>query len=332
MATRNAHLSPTTYRDTVKRIPTRNGYGEGVVEAGRTDKNVVVLCCDLTESTRSEAFKKAFPDRFVQMGIAEQSLAAIAGGMALEGKIPFISSYAAFSPGRNFEQIRLCIALQNQSVKIMGAHAGVSVGPDGATHQMLEDIALMRSLPNMTVVAPCDYLETKRATVAMAKMKGPGYLRFARHASPSFTTDKTPFQIGRAEIFKDGDDVALVACGPLLHEALLAARLLKKDGVSAMVINSHTIKPLDEKTIAAAAKKCGAVVTVEEAQTVGGLGGAVAEALARLQPTRMRMIGMNGFGTSGEPEELIAHFGLDRVAIAKSVKNMIQNRSINLYV
>lgn len=325
MTPQNAHLSPATFRENVKRIPTRNGYGEGVVEAGRADERIVVLCCDLTESTRSEAFKKAFPERFIQMGIAEQSLAAIAGGMALEGKIPFISSYAAFSPGRNFEQIRLCIAMQNQSVKIMGAHAGVSVGPDGATHQMLEDIALMRSLPNMTVVAPCDYLETKRATIALAKMKGPGYLRFARHASPAFTTEKTPFQIGRAEIFRDGDDVALVACGPLVHEALLASKLLEKDGIRAMVVNAHTIKPLDEKTIASAAKKCGAVITIEEAQIVGGLGGAVAEALARVQPTRMRMMGMNGFGTSGEPEELLAHFGLDRVAIVRAVRELVSS-------
>lgn len=324
---RKPHLSPATFRENIKRIPTRNGYGDGVVEAGRADERVVVLCCDLTESTRSEAFKKTFPERFIQMGIAEQSLAAIAGGMALEGKIPFISSYAAFSPGRNFEQIRLCVAMQNQSVKIMGAHAGVSVGPDGATHQMLEDIALMRALPNMTVVAPCDYLETKRATIALAKMKGPGYLRFARHASPTFTTEKTPFQIGRAEIFRDGDDVALVACGPLVHEALLASKLLEKDGIRAMVVNAHTIKPLDEKTIAAAAKKCGAVITIEEAQAVGGLGGAVAETLSRVQPTRMRMMGMNGFGTSGEPEELLAHFGLDRVAIVKAVREVVSKVS-----
>ena len=323
MSSRTAHLSPATFRDNVKKIPTRNGYGDGVVEAGRANEQVVVLCCDLTESTRSETFKKAFPDRFIQMGIAEQSLAAIAGGMALEGKIPFISSYAAFSPGRNFEQIRLCASMQNVSVKIMGAHAGISVGPDGATHQMLEDIALMRSLPNMTVVAPCDYLETKRAVIEIAKMKGPGYVRFARHASAAFTTEKTPFKIGRAEVFRDGTDVAIVACGPLVHEALWAARLLEKDGVSAMVINAHTIKPLDEKTIAAAAKKCKAVVTVEEAQVIGGLGSAVAEALARLQPTTMRMIGMNGFGTSGEPEELIKAFGLDRTAIVKTVKELI---------
>ncbi len=323
MAIRKANLSTATYRATVKKVPTRNGYGDGVIEAGKTNENIVVLCCDLTDSTRSAGFKKAYPDRFIQMGIAEQSLAAIAGGLALEGKVPFISSYAAFSPGRNWEQIRLCASLQNLPIKIMGAHAGVSVGPDGATHQMLEDIALMRALPNMVVLAPCDYLETKRATIAIAKTKEPTYIRFARSGTAAFTTDKTPFQIGRAEIFKNGDDVAIIACGPLVHQALLAARTLEKDGINAMVINSHTIKPLDEKTIAAAAKKCGAVVTVEEAQIAGGLGGAVAEALARLQPTKMHMIGMNGFGTSGDPDELIAHFGLDSKAIAKETKKLV---------
>ena len=320
----NAHLSPSTYKDTVKKIPTRNGYGDGVTEAAKTNNNIVVLCCDLTDSTRSATFKKAFPERFIQMGVAEQSLAAIAGGLALEGKVPFISSYAAFSPGRNWEQIRLVAALQNQSVKIMGAHAGVSVGPDGATHQMLEDIAITRVLPNMTVLAPCDYLETKRAVMATAGMKGPAYVRFARSATPVFTTAKTPFKIGRAEIFKDGDDVAIIVCGPLVHEALIAARALKDEGISAMVINSHTIKPLDEKTVARAAKKCGAVVTVEEAQVIGGLGGAVAEALGKMQPTKMNMIGMDGFGTSGKPEELIQKFNLDRVAIAKAAREILK--------
>ncbi len=320
----NAHLSPSTYRENVKRIPTRNGYGDGVTEAAKTNKNIVVLCCDLTDSTRSATFKAAYPDRFIQMGIAEQSLAAIAGGLALEGKVPFISSYAAFSPGRNWEQIRLVAAMQNQNVKIMGAHAGISVGPDGATHQMLEDIAIMRPLPNMTVLAPCDYLEAKRAVMAAAELKGPVYVRFGRSATASFTTAKTPFKIGRAEVYKDGGDVAIIACGTLVHEALMAARALKDEGISAMVINSHTIKPLDEKTIAKAAKKCGAVVTVEEAQAAGGLGGAVAEALARLQPTPMRMVGVQDkFGTSGAPDELIREFGLDRIAIAKAAKELL---------
>ncbi len=318
-------LSPATYRDNVKKIPTRNGYGDGVVEAGKKNENVVVMCCDLTESTRSKKFKETFPERFIQMGIAEQSLAAIAGGMALEGKIPFISSYAAFSPGRNWDQIRLTACIQNQNVKIMGAHAGISVGPDGATHQMLSDIALTRVLPNMTVIAPCDYLEAKRATEASVAIKGPVYIRFARSATPSFTTAKTPFKVGKAEIFKDGSDVAIIACGPLVHEALMAAKALKEKNIDAMVINCHTIKPMDEKTIVAAAKKCGAVVTVEEAQAAAGLGGAVAETLGREQPTPMRMVGVKDvFGTSGTPDELIKHFELDRKAIAKAVLEVIK--------
>lgn len=324
----SAYLSSATYKDTVKTVPTRNGYGDGVVEAGETNKNIVVLCCDLTESTRSAAFKEAYPDRFIQMGIAEQSLAAIAGGLALEGKIPFISSYAAFSPGRNWEQIRLCASLQNLPIKIMGAHAGVSVGPDGATHQMLEDIALMRCLPNMTVLAPCDYLETKRAVMAAAKTKGPVYVRFARAATPSFTTKKTPFKIGRAEIFKDGSDVAIIACGPLVHEALMAARDLEKDKkIKAMVINMHTVKPLDHLAVVRAAKKCGAIVTVEEAQVTGGLGGAVAETLAQHHPTPIEFVGMQDtFGTSGDPAKLIKHYKLDRRSIRDAALRAIEKK------
>jgi len=323
--TKSAHLSPATYRKTIKKIPTRNGYGEGVVEAGKKDKNIMVLCCDLTESTRSDNFKKTFPKRFIQMGIAEQSLAAIAGGLALEGKIPFISSYAAFSPGRNWEQIRLCASLQNQNIKIMGAHAGVSVGPDGATHQMLEDIALMRVLPNMTVLAPCDYLEAKKAVIAAAKLKGPVYIRFQREPTPQFTTQKTPFKIGKAQIFKDGTDVAIIACGALVHEALLASKALEEKGISAMVINSPTIKPLDEKTIIAAAKKCNAIVTVEEAQNIGGLRGAVAECLSENHPTKTTHVAMQDrFGTSGDPEELLKYFNLDKTGIIKAVKKVLK--------
>ncbi len=312
-------LSPSTYKTTVKLVPTRNGFGDGVTEAGKKDKRIVVLSADLTESTRALTFKNAFPDRFIQIGVSEQSMAAIAAGLALEGFVPFIASYACFSPGRNWEQIRLVAAMQNLPIKIMGAHAGVSVGPDGSTHQMLEDIALMRVLPNMTVLAPCDYLETKRAVIASAKLSGPVYVRFARHASPAFTLAKTPFEIGRAEIFREGRDVAIIACGPLVHEALLAAKLLEENGVSACVMNCHTIKPLDEETIVKAAKKCGRVVTIEEAQTVGGLGGAVAECLGAHAPTPLLRLGMHGFGTSGEPQELIKYFHLDRKSIAKDV-------------
>ncbi len=234
-------------RDSLKSIPTRNGYGEGVVEAAKKDKNIYVLCADLTESTRNEWFKEAFPDRFVQMGVSEQSLAAIAAGMALAGKTVFIASYAAFSPGRNWEQIRTTICLPKTNVKIAGAHAGVSVGPDGATHQMLEDIALMRVLPEMTVLVPADAIETRKATLAVAKMNGPAYVRFAREKTPVFTTEATPFEIGKATVLRDGQDLAIIGCGPLVYECLMAAEELSKFGIEARVINNASVKPMDER-------------------------------------------------------------------------------------
>jgi transketolase len=308
--------------------PTRDGYGEGLVLAGQKNPEVVVLCCDLTESTRSEAFKQTFPDRFIEMGICEQAMAAVAAGMALEGKIPFMSSYAAFSPGRNWEQIRTTIGMQRANVKIAGAHAGVSVGPDGGTHQALEDIATMRVMPNMTVVVPCDVHEARRATLAAMELDGPVYLRFARAASPVFTTEKTPFTIGHAEVFRKGKDVAIIAAGPILYEALLAAEALSKKDVEACVINCHTIKPLDEKTLLVAARACGAVVTCEEAQIAGGLGGAVAELLAENLPTPMVRIGIHDrYGESGSPEDLFAHFGLTAPAIVRAVQKVIKRKT-----
>ena len=312
----------------LKNVPTRNGYGEGVVEAGETNKNIVVLCCDLTESTRSLAFKKAFPDRFIQMGIAEQALASIAAGLALAGKVPFISSYAAFSPGRNWEQIKTCVALQNTNVKIAGAHAGLSVGPDGATHQMLEDIAIMRAVPNMTVVVPCDYLETKKATLAGAKRKGPYYFRFARAGSPAFTTKNTPFKVGRAETYRHGTDLTIVAAGPLLYEALLAAEMLSADhGIECRVINCHTIKPLDVKTIVRAAKETGAIVTVEEAQVTGGLAGAVCETLALTTPVPVERIGaQDRFGESAEPRQVQEGLGVTAQFIALAADRVLQRK------
>jgi len=296
----------------LKQVPTRNGYGEGVVEAGKKDKNVMVLCADLTESTRSLDFKKAFPDRFVQMGVSEQSLAAIGAGLALAGKVPFISSYACFSPGRNWEQIRTTICLQKARVKIAGAHAGVSVGPDGATHQMIEDIAIMRVLPNMTVSVPCDAIEAHKATAAIAKISGPSYIRFAREKSPVFTTEKTPYKFGRAETYRFGDDITIIGAGPLLYEALLAAEILsKKHGIEARVINMHTVKPLDVKAIVRAAKETGVIVTVEEAQAASGLGGAVAEALTATIPVPLERVGVQDrYGESGFPNEVLEGLGL----------------------
>lgn len=298
--------------DKLESTPTRNGYGEGLVEAGKKNKQLMVLCADLTESTRTEAFKLAFPDRFVQMGVSEQSLASIAAGMALAGQIPFLTSYAAFSPGRNWEQIKTCGALQNANIKIAGAHAGASVGPDGATHQMLEDIALMRILPGIQVVVPCDAVETKKATLAIATHTGPDYLRFARAASPVFTTKNTPFKIGRAECFRHGSDLTLIGAGPLLYEALLAAQVLAHDhGIQARVLNMHTIKPLDVKAIVMAAKQTGAIVTIEEAQVAGGLAGAVAETLVLTTPVAMECIGaQDRFGESGEPRQVQDALGM----------------------
>ncbi|NQV90273.1 transketolase family protein [Candidatus Uhrbacteria bacterium] len=312
----------------LKQIPTRNGYGDGLVEAGKKNKDIVVLCCDLTESTRSDRFKKAFPDRFIQLGITEQAMASMGAGLSLVGKIPFISSYAAFSPGRNWEQIKTTIALQRSNVKIAGAHAGLSVGPDGATHQMLEDIAIMRTVPNMTVVVPCDYEETKKSTLAGATFKGPFYFRFARAASPSFTTAKTPFKIGRAELFRHGDDLTIIATGPLVWEALLAAERLSEDhGIEARVINCHTIKPLDEKMIVKCAKETGAIVTVEEAQVAGGLAGAVCETLALTVPVPVERIGaQDRFGESGEPRQVQEGLGVTATFIALAADRVLQRK------
>src|SRR3989344_5958373 len=306
---------------------TREGYGKGLVVAGEKDERVVVLCADLTESTFSHLFKEKFPERFVQVGVAEQNLALVASGMANYGKIPFISSYATFSPGRNNEQIRTNISINNVPVKIAGSHAGISVGPDGATHQALEDIALMRVQPPMVVVVPCDAIEAQKATFAVAFNGKPSYLRIGREKSPVFTTKNTPFEIGRAEIFRDGKDAAIIGCGMLLYNALLAAEELSKEGVECMVINSHTVKPIDEKTIIDAAKKTGAVVTVEEHQVNGGLGSAVAEVLSKNYPVPQEYIGMQDrFGESGEAGELIKYFGMDVESIKNAVKKVITRK------
>ena len=310
--------------------PTRDGYGWGLIEAGEKDPRVVVLCADLTESTRSEGFVKKFPERFVEIGVAEQNMATVAAGMANYGKIPFISSYAAFSPGRNNEQIRTTISINNVPVKIAGAHAGVSVGPDGATHQALEDIALMRVQPRMAVYAPCDANEAQKATFFAAFNGAPTYVRLGREKSPVFTTKETPFEPGRAEIFfepKGKPDAAIIGCGMLLYNALLAANELEKEGIKIIVINNHTIKPMDEKTIIEAAKNSGAVVTVEEHQVVGGMGSAIAEVLAKNYPVPMEFVGVHDrFGESGAPNELIEHFGMGVSHIKEAVKKVLKRK------
>lgn len=307
--------------------PTRKGFGRGLVEAGKRDKNVVAACADLTDSTQMNLFRDEFPDRFVEIGVAEQNLVTVGSGMAALGKIPFVSSYAAFSPGRNWEQIRTTICLNDRPVKIVGSHAGVSVGPDGATHQMLEDIALMRVLPNMVVVYPGDSVEAEKATLAMAADKHPGYLRLAREASPIFTTEHTPFQIGKAYVYKEGKDVTIIATGPMTFRALQAAAILKGDGIDAEIIHCPTIKPLDATTILRSVKKTHGVVTVEEAQIAGGLGGAIAEFLGEHCPRPLRRIGMRDqFGESGTPDELLEHFGLTAKHIAFAAHDVIQGK------
>ncbi len=324
---REAKLVRTPFANDLNTKATRDGFGEGLVEAGKKDDNIVVLCADLTESTRTEAFKQAFPERFVQMGVSEQSLAAIAAGMALAGKIPFIASYACFSPGRNWEQIRTTACISQTNVKIAGAHAGVSVGPDGATHQMTEDIALMRVLPNITVLAPCDALEAQKATLAAAKINGPVYIRFTREKSPVFTTEATPFAVGKAQVFMDGDDVAIIACGPLVYEAMKAAKELEKEGISARVINNVSIKPLDETTILEAAKDCSCIVTVEEAQAAAGMGSAVCELVTSEFPVPVERIGLQDvFGQSGTPPELLEHYKLTSPWIVKAAKRVIKKK------
>jgi len=330
MIRKGARLSKDLFKKSIERVAMRDGYGEGLVIAGEKDERVVVLCADLTESTRSSYFKERFPERFIEVGVAEQVLATVASGMANYGKIPFISSFAIFSPGRNWEQIRTTIALNDVPVKIGGSHAGINVGPDGATHQALEDMAIMRVVPNMVVVAPADAVETKKAVIEAAGNGKPTYIRFAREKTPVFTTDKTPFKIGRAEVFWKGKDplAAIIACGSLVYQALLAARELRKNKIEVLVINSHTIKPLDEQAIIHAAKIAGAVVTVEEHQIAGGLGGAVAEVLSKNLPVPVEFVGMpDKFGQSGQSDELLEKYGMKAVNIIKATKRAIRRKS-----
>lgn len=291
--------------------PIRSGFGSGLLKAGQIDERVVAACADLTDSTKMGDFAKAFPERFIEIGVAEQNLVTVGAGLAAMDKIPFVSSYAAFSPGRNWEQIRTTVCLNDRPVKIVGSHAGLYTGKDGATHQMLEDLALMRALPNMVVIAPCDAVEAEKATLAMAKDKRPNYIRLTREATPVFTTPDTPFEIGKAQVFDKGTDVTIIATGTMVYPALQAAEHLYKSGIDAEVINCPTIKPLDGVTILQSAKKTGAVVTVEEHQINGGLGSAVAELLSENHPTPMRRVGVKDhFGESGDPEQLLEHFGL----------------------
>ncbi|MDD3531315.1 MAG: transketolase C-terminal domain-containing protein [Candidatus Pacebacteria bacterium] len=323
MLNENAHLSEKVFAADVQQTPTRDGFGKGLVEAGRADARVVVLCADLKESTRTEWFEKEFPERFVELGVAEQNMATVAAGMAAAGKIPFIASYAAFSPGRNYEQIRTTIALNEMPVKICGMHAGVSVGPDGATHQMLEDIGMMRMLPGMTVLVPGDAEEARKAAVAAAQTEEPVYLRFARAATPLFTTRETPFQIGKALMLWESETpkAAFLSTGSMSHTALLAARALAAEGVETLVLHVPTVKPLDREAILEAATRAGRVITLEEHQVLGGFGSAVAELLSEEHPVPIKRLGIQDkFGQSGTPEELLQHYGLDPKSVAEAAR------------
>ena len=323
-------LNPKIWNDDVEQLPIRNGFGEGLLKAGELDESVVGLCADLTESTKMNLFADKFPKRFIQVGVAEQNLATVASGMAAMGKMPFVSSYAMFSPGRNWEQIRTTITYNNVPVVIVGSHAGVSVGPDGGTHQALEDIALMRVLPRMVVVSPCDSIEAKKATLALAKLKQPAYLRLARDKSPIITTEDTPFEIGKAQVLYETDGLAhvgVIAIGALVHNALKAARLLEKEGMRVKVVNMSTIKPLDVQAVIALAKETRAIVTLEEHQIAGGLGSAVAEVLAQNCPTAMEFLGVHDqYGQSGTPQELIEHYCMGVKSIVAAIRKVVDRK------
>jgi transketolase len=330
------HLNPNIFTDKLEKAPNRDGFGEGLLAAGQKDSQVVALSADLTESTRVNLFAEAFPDRFVQCGVAEQNMASVASGLAAVGKVPFIASYAMFSPGRNWEQIRTTVAYNDQNVKIIGAHSGVSVGPDGATHQAIEDIAIMRVMPNMIVIAPADTHEAKKAVLFAAAHKGPVYIRLGRSPVPVVTTTGSPFELGKAQLLMEPDSSArnrtgIVTTGSLLYEALCAAKELNEAGFGVSVLHMPTIKPLDESALVRLAEESDLLITLEEHQVAGGLGGAVAEFLSERRPVKIVRLGVHDeFGQSGEPEELVAHYGMDRKTVVETVKNAFSREKLKV--
>ena len=327
MSIDSLHLNPHLYDANVEQVPTRNGYGDALMELAEENPEVVVLTGDLAESTRVLAFWKKYPERFVECGIAEQNMMGVAAGLALAGKIPFVSSYAVFVPGRNWDQLRVSVCYGKANVKIAGAHSGISVGPDGATHQALEDIAITRVLPDLIVIAPCDSEEARKVTHAVATFVGPCYFRFAREKTPVMTTAETPFEIGKHQIYREGKDVTIAACGPLLYEALIAARDLEKEGISTEVINCATIKPFDDETLTKSVKKTKCCVSVEEHQITGGLAGAVAESLCRNFPVPLESVGMpDSFGESGEPDELLKKYHMKAMDVVAAVKRAVKRK------
>ncbi|WP_372519787.1 transketolase family protein [Candidatus Ruminimicrobiellum ovillum] len=306
---------------------TRFGFGEGLVELGKKNDKIFVLGADTVSSVAINGFQKEFPDRFANVGIAETNLLGMAAGLAVAGFVPFVSTYGVFASGRPWEQIRTTICYSNLNVKIGGSHSGLMVGPDGATHQALEEISIMRCLPHMTVLVPCDLVETKKATIAAADYNGPVYIRYGRENVPIITEDKTPFEIGKAIKMREGGDVCIMACGSMVYESLMAAELLEKEGIKARVLNIHTIKPIDRQAIIDAAKDCGAIVTAEEHQIFGGFGSAVAEVVVANSPVPMEFVGVNDtFGESGKPADLIVKYGLKDVNIVEAVKKVLKRK------
>ena len=326
----NLKLNTKLFEIDVEKISTRVGFGDGLVIAGDQNKNVVGLCADLNESTQMNLFARKYPERFVQVGVAEQNLVTVGSGMAAMGKIPFVSSYSIFSPGRNWEQIRTTIAYNNQPVKIIGSHAGVSVGADGGSHQALEDIALMRVLPNMIVLSPCDAIEAKKATIEAAKNGKPTYIRLAREKTPVITTEETPYEIGKAQMLFAPPmtaQVGIIATGPIIYNAIIAAQRFAEKGISVKVLNISSIRPLDFEAIKSLAKEAGAIVSVEDHQVVGGLGSAVAEVLVQNYPVPMELIGVHDkYGQSGTPAELIEYYGMGVSSIEKAVERVMKRK------
>jgi transketolase len=331
MLNEHAHLSHMLFSRHEDRVPVRDGYGQGLLEAG-SERSVVVLGADVEESTRCHWFRSVYPERYFEIGIAEQNMAGIAAGLGISGKIPFINSYATFSPGRNWEQVRTLCAYNDANVKIAGHHAGISTGPDGATHQAIEDIAIMRAIPNMKVVAPCDALEAHRATLALSQIWGPAYIRLQREATPLITTKETPFTLGKAYPLwitkRKKVDVLIAGAGPILHEALAAARELEREKIGAVVLNVHTVKPLDEREILSWARKSSAVVSVEEHSVIGGVGSAIAELLMQKNPMPMEMVGVRDiFGQSGTAHELLERYHLAHADIAAAAHKALKRTS-----
>lgn len=306
---------------------TRFGFGEGLVELGKKNDKIFVLGADTVSSVAINGFQKEFPERFANVGIAETNLLGMAAGLAVAGFVPFVSTYGVFASGRPWEQIRTTICYSNLNVKIGGSHSGLMVGPDGATHQALEEISIMRCLPHMTVLVPCDLVETKKATIAAADYNGPVYIRYGRENVPIITEDKTPFEIGKAIKMREGSDVCIMACGSMVYESLMAAELLEKEGIKARVLNIHTIKPIDKQAIIDAAKECGAIVTAEEHQIFGGFGSAVAEVVVANSPVPMEIVGVNDtFGESGKPADLIVKYGLKDINVVEAVKKVLKRK------